>query len=126
MQNASQALAGALPTGGAANPSLLVTLQDSLKFASMPSFAATYFDALKAPTAGAEQGWFSKPVLGSLLALVATLLVVEQVSSMTIARVAFVLISRVLPLFRSSIEVKRPTCQEQDGPFPSLVNSQTR
>ncbi|KAJ9097834.1 hypothetical protein QFC19_006624 [Naganishia cerealis] len=79
MQNASQALAGALPTGSVANPSLLVTLQDSLKLGSLPSFAATYFDSLKAPASGAEQGWLSKPVLGSLLALVATLLVVEQV-----------------------------------------------
>ncbi|KAJ9097754.1 hypothetical protein QFC21_004792 [Naganishia friedmannii] len=80
MQNASQALAGALPTGGVANPSLLITLQDSLKRASLPSFAATYFDALKAPAVGAEHGWLSKPALGSLLALVATLLVVEQAS----------------------------------------------
>lgn len=125
MQNASQALAGALPTGSVANPSLLVTLQDSLKFASLPSFAATYLDALKAPAAGAEQSWLSKPVLGSFLALVATLLVVEQVRVMS-GIVSRGVSANIGNIARSFIEVKRPICQVQDGPSPLSVNSQIR
>lgn len=79
MQNASQALAGALPTANAVNPSLLVNLQESLKLGSLPSLAESYLDLFRRSSAG-ETSWLSKPVVGSLLALVATLLVIEQVS----------------------------------------------
>ncbi|KAI5455024.1 RNA polymerase C-22 sterol desaturase [Naganishia albida] len=78
MQNASQALAGALPTANAVNPSLLVNLQESLKLGSLPSLAGSYLDLFRRSSAG-ETSWLSKPVVGSLLALVATLLVIEQV-----------------------------------------------
>lgn len=72
---------GAAPTGNAANPFVFLNLQESLKLRSMPLMAGSFLDIFRYDTAGTEQSWFSKPVLGSVLALVATLLVVEQVSS---------------------------------------------
>lgn len=85
MQNASQALAGALPTANAVNPSLLINLQESLKLGSLPVLAGSYLDLFRRSSADAEASWLSKPVVGSLLALVATLLVIEQVSPPQIA-----------------------------------------
>lgn len=79
MQNASQALAGALPTANAVNPSLLINLQESLKLGSLPVLAGSYLDLFRRSTRDADASWLSKPVVGSVLALVATLLVIEQV-----------------------------------------------
>jgi hypothetical protein len=81
MQNSSQALMGAAPTGHAVNPSVFINLQESLKLRSIPLMAGSFLDIFRYGGADAEQSWFSKPVLGSVLALVATLLVVEQVSN---------------------------------------------
>ena len=72
---------GAAPTGNAVNPSVFVNLQESLKLRSIPLMAGSFLDIFRYNAAETEQSWFSKPVLGSVLALVATLLVVEQVSS---------------------------------------------
>jgi len=80
MQNASQALAGALPTANAVNPSLLINIQESLKLRSLPLLAGSYLDFFRPGTVDAEHSWLSKPVVGSVFALVATLLVIEQAS----------------------------------------------
>lgn len=85
MQNASQALAGALPTANAVNPSLLINLQESLKLGSLPVLAGSYLNLFRRSTRDADASWLSKPVVGSVLALVATLLVIEQVSPVRIA-----------------------------------------
>lgn len=75
---------GVVPTGYAVNPSVFVNLQESLKLRSIPLMAGSFLDVFRYGGAEAEQSWFSKPVLGSVLALVATLLVVEQVSTRTL------------------------------------------
>lgn len=154
MQNISQAANLPTPTPGTLSslplPSLVAdqlakfglfaSTADDLKnhlFGSSSFFSRSAWSAAVMGKAAVDaeqqqqQGWMNKQVLGSLLAMIATLLVLEQVSAY-----AYHLLSRpCFPLTDpgSTLDVNRPytgtkrlTCPVPNGRSPSSASSRIR